>query len=62
LRIFVGRPEGKSPLGRPWPRWDGDIKMDLKEVGCGGMGWIDVVQDRDRWKKIVGAVINLRVR
>jgi hypothetical protein len=60
-RILVGRPEGRRPLGRPRCRWEDNIKMDLQEVGCGGMGWIDMAQDRDRWRALVSAVMNLRV-
>jgi hypothetical protein len=47
-RILVGRPEGRRPLGRPRRRWENNIKMDFQEVGCGGMDWIDMAQDRDR--------------
>ena len=47
-RVFVGKPEGKRPLGRPWCRWEGNIKMDFQEVGCGGKEWIELAQDRDR--------------
>ena len=47
-RVLVGKPEGKRPLGRPRCRWEDDIKMDLQEVGCGGMDWIELAQDRDR--------------
>jgi len=57
----VGKPEGKRPLGRHRRRWDDNIKMDLQEVGCGFMDWIDLVQDRDRWRAFVTAVMNLRV-
>ena len=60
-RVPVGKPEGKSPLGRPRHRWEVNIKMDLQEVGCGGMDWIQLVQDRDRWQALVNAVMNLRV-
>ena len=55
-----GKPERKRPLGRPRRRWL-DIKMDLQEVGCGYMDWIRVAQDRDRWRTLVSAVMNLRV-
>jgi len=47
-RILVGKPKGKRPLGRPWRRWEGNIKMDLQEVGCGGMDWIELAQNRER--------------
>jgi hypothetical protein len=60
-RILVGKPEGKRPLGRPRRRWEDNIKMDLQEVGCGGMDWIELVQGRDRWRALVNAVMNLRV-
>jgi hypothetical protein len=60
-RILVGRPEGRRPLGRPRQRWEDNIKMDLQEVGWGGMDWIDMAQDRDRWRALVSAVMNLRV-
>jgi len=60
-RVFVGKPEGKRPLGRPRRRWEDNIKMDLQEVGCGGMDWIELAQDRDRWRALVTAVMNLRV-
>jgi len=59
-RILVGNPEGKRPLGRPRLRWEDNIKMDLKEVGCGGMDWIYLVQDRDSWRALVNAVMNFR--
>ena len=48
-RVSVGKPEGKRPLGRPGHRWEDNIKMDLQEQGCGGKGWIELAQDRDRW-------------
>jgi hypothetical protein len=57
----VGKPEGKRPLGRPRHRWNDKIKMDLQEVRCGGMEWIELVQDRNRWRALVNAVMNLRV-
>jgi hypothetical protein len=56
----VGKPEGRRPLGRPRRRWEDNIKVDLREVGW-GVDWIDLVQDRDRWRALVNAVINLRV-
>jgi len=60
-RVLVGKPEGKRALGRPRLRWDDNIKMDLQEVGCGGMEWVELAQDRDRWGGLVSAVMNLRV-
>ena len=60
-RVLVGKPEGKRPLGRPRRRWEDNIKMDLQEVGCGGMNWIELAQDRDRWRALVNAVMNLLV-
>ena len=60
-RILVGKPEGNRPLGIPRCRWEDNIKMDLQEVGCGGMDWIDVAQDRDRWWAFVYGVMNLQV-
>jgi hypothetical protein len=59
-RILVGRPEGRRPLGRPRRRWEDGIKTDLHEVGWGSMDWIDMAQDRDRWRAL-NAVMNLRV-
>jgi hypothetical protein len=55
--VLVGKPEGKSPLGRPGHRWDDNIKKDLQEVGCGGMDWIELAQDRDRWRALVHALM-----
>jgi len=60
-RVLVGKPEGKRPLGRPRHRWEDSIKTDLREVGCGGIDWIELAQDRDRWRARVNAVKNLRV-
>ena len=57
----MGKPEGKRTLGRPRCRWEDNIKMDLQEVGCGGMDWINMAQDRDRWRALVKAGMNLRV-
>ena len=57
---FGSRPKGKSPLGRPRRRWEDNIKMDLQEVGCGGMDWNELAQDRDRRWALVKAVMNLR--
>jgi hypothetical protein len=61
-RVLVGKPEGKRPLGRPRHRWENNIRMDLQEVGCWGMDWIGPARDRDRWRAIVNAVMNLRVQ
>jgi hypothetical protein len=58
----MGKPEGKRPLGRPKRRWEDNIRMDLQEVGCGGMGWNGLAQYRDRWRALVNAVMNLRVK
>ena len=60
-RVLVGKPEGKRPLGRPRRRWVDYIRMDLQEVGCGHVDWIGLAQDRDGWRKLVNAVMNLRV-
>jgi len=60
-RVLVGKPEGKRPLGRPRCRCDDNIMMDLQEVGCWGMDWIDLAQDRDRWQALLNAEMNLRI-
>jgi len=60
-RILMGKPEGNRPLGRPRRRWEDNIKMDLQEVGCGGTDWVELAEDRDRWRALVNAVINLWV-
>jgi len=60
-RVSVGKPEGTRPLGRPRRRWEDKIRMDLQEVGCGGMDWFVLAQDRDRWRPLVNVVMNFRV-
>ena len=60
-RVLVGKLEGKKPLGRPRRRWGDNIRTDLQEVGCGYMDWIGLAQDRDRWRTLVSAVMNLGV-
>jgi len=60
-RVLVGKPEGKRPLGRTRRRLEDNIKMYLQEVGCGGMDWIELAQDKDRWWELVNVVMNLRV-
>ena len=60
-RVLVGKSEGRGPLGRPRRRWVDNIRTDLQEVGCGYMDWIGPAQDRDRWRMLVSAVMNLRV-
>jgi hypothetical protein len=59
--VLVGKPEGKKSLGRPWLRWEDNITMDLQEVGCGDMEWINLAHDKDRWQVLMNAVINLWV-
>jgi len=59
--FWWGKPKGNRPLGRPWCRWEYNIKMDLTEVGCRGMDWIDVAQDRDSWRTLVSVTMNVRV-
>ena len=60
-RVLLGKPEGRRPLGRPRRRWVDNIRTDLQEVGCGYMDWIGLAQDRDRWRTLESAVMNLRV-
>ena len=60
-RVLVGKPEGKRQLGRPRRRWENNTKMHFQEVVCGVMDWIEMAQDRDRWRTLVSAVMNLRV-
>jgi hypothetical protein len=60
-KVFVGKPKGKRPLGRPRHRWEDGIRMDLREIGLGDVDWIQLAQDRDRWWAVVSAVMNLRV-
>jgi hypothetical protein len=60
-KVFVGKPEGKRPLGRPMRRWENGIRTDLRETGCKGVDWIRLALDRDRWQAVVSAVMNLRV-
>jgi hypothetical protein len=60
-RVLVRKPEAKRPLGRPRRRWEGNIKMDIQEVGLGSMDWIELAHDRERWQDLVNALMNLRV-
>jgi hypothetical protein len=60
-RVLVVKPEGKRPLGRRRRRWEDNIRMDLQEVGCGVVDWIGLAQDREKWRVIVNAVMNLWV-
>jgi ribosome biogenesis protein Nip4 len=59
--ILVGKPEGRSPLGRPSRIWEDNIKMDLREIGFGDVDWIHLAQDRERWRAVVNTVMSLRV-
>jgi hypothetical protein len=60
-KVLVGKPEGKRPLGRPRHRWEDGIRMDLREIGLVSVDWIRLSQDRDQWRAVVSAVMNLRV-
>jgi hypothetical protein len=60
-RILLEKPERKRPLGRPRHRWEDGIRMDLREIGCGGVEWIQLAQDRDRWRAVVNTVMKLLV-
>jgi hypothetical protein len=60
-RVLVGKPEGKRPLGRHRHRWEDNTKLNLQEVGCVGIDWIKLAQDRDRWRALVNVVMNRRV-
>ena len=61
IQVLVGKPGVKRPLGRPMHRWEDNIKMDLQEVGCDGMDWIKLAEDRDKWRALVNVVMDLRV-
>jgi hypothetical protein len=61
IQSFGGKPEGKRPLGRHRHRWEDNIKMNLQKEGCGGMDWMELAQDRDRWRVLVNAIMNIRV-
>jgi hypothetical protein len=60
-KVLMGKPERKRPLGRPRRRWEDGMKMDLREMGCGSVDWIQLAQDRDRWRALVNTAMNLRV-
>jgi hypothetical protein len=60
-KVLVRKPEGKRPLGRPRRRWEDGVRMDLSEIGLGGVDWIRLSQDRDQWRAVVSAMMNLRV-
>jgi hypothetical protein len=59
-KVLVGKPEGRRPLGRPRRRWEDEVRTDLREIGLGGVNWIRLAQDRDRWRAVVSAVMNRR--
>jgi len=59
--VLVGKPEGRRPLEKPRRRWEYNIRMDLREAGCGCVDWMELAQDRDRWRALVSTVMNLRV-
>jgi hypothetical protein len=61
FRILMGKPEGKTPLGRPRRRWEDEIRMNLREISWGSVDWIQLAQDRDRWRALVNTVMNLRI-
>ena len=61
-RVSVGKSEGKRPLGSPRRRWENNIKMDLQEMGCEGVDWFALAQDRDRWRALLNAIMNLRAQ
>ena len=61
IQGLAGKPEGKRPLGKPMRKWKDNIKMGFQDVGCGGMDWIELAQDRDRWRALVNAVMNFQV-
>ena len=60
-RVLLGKPEGKRPIGRPRRKWEGNIKIDLQDLGCEGMNWIELARDRVRWRALVNAINNFRV-
>jgi hypothetical protein len=60
-KVLVGKPKGKRPLGRPTRRWEDGVRMDFREIGLGGVDWIRLAQNTDRWRAVLGAVMNLRV-
>jgi len=60
-RVLVGKPEGKRTLERSRRKWEDNIEIDLQKVGCGGLDWIDLAQDRDGWREIVNAIMNFRI-